>query len=567
MTAEPLPDPSADTPRLHPHPVFATSEQQMSNGERAALEGVLSELRPRLAIEVGTAEGASLGRIAAHAAEVHSFDLFAAVLPAAELPHVTLHTGDSHELLAPFLAQLAEAGRNVDFVLVDGDHSSDGVRRDLQDLLDSPALGHTTILIHDTSNPTVRSGLDAVDYAARAKVVLVELDWIPGYVFTNPHFRDELWGGLGHIAIDADRASGESSPIQDRYVPIQPLLQRAIGLAAAPGSEISAQLLAAQQSAREQLARGDAEHAMRVAAQERVAELEQRLAGDGQHSATRRLRRLKSAIGRSSPAVGGAPGDASAPPVPELAPDPAERWFREHYDEAAGHVLAFLEAGGISMEGKDVVDVGSGDGIIDLALAHRGHPRRLVGYDLRRTDSENLAAQAARYGVAEIPPQLVFEASQTRRLPADDDNFDIAVTWSAFEHISDPVSVATEMRRILRPDGVLFLQLWPFHRSERGSHLWDWFPEPHHHLLEHEGNIVKRMRASDVHDPGFTSYMTDEFEHLNRITLEELHRSLLAAGFRVARLELMTGAVQCPPALSRYPLADLAISGVKLLAS
>lgn len=566
MTA-PLPNPQADTPRTHPHPVFATSEQQMSRGERAALEGVLSELNPRLAIEIGTAEGASLGRIAAHAAEVHSFDLFAAVLPATELAHVTLHTGDSHELLRPFLAQLAEAGCNVDFVLLDGDHSSEGVQRDLEDLLDSPALGNTTILIHDTSNPTVRRGLDAVDYAARDKVALVELDWIAGYVFTDPHFRDELWGGLGHITVDAGRTSDRGSPIQSRYVPIQPLLQRAIGDGAAPDSEARARLRAAEQSAREQLARGDAEHAMRVAAQQRVAELERRLAGDGQRSTGRGLRRLRTAIGSSAPAAASQANDAPAPPGPEPASDPAERWFREHYDEAAGHVLAFLEAGGISMEGKEVADVGSGDGIIDLALAHRGQPSRLVGYDLRRTDSENLAAQAARYGVAEIPPQLVFAESQILRLPAPDDSFDIVVTWSAFEHISDPVSVATEMRRILRPDGVLFLQLWPFHRSERGSHLWDWFPEPHHHLLEHEGEIVERMRSSDVHDPGFTSYMADEFEHLNRITLEELHRSLLAGGFRVARVELMTGAVQCPPALSRYSLADMAISGIKLLAS
>ena len=55
--------------------------------------------------------------------------------------NVTLHTGDSHELLPPFLAELAEQGRNVDFVIVDGDHSSEGVRRDLEDLLNSTRGG------------------------------------------------------------------------------------------------------------------------------------------------------------------------------------------------------------------------------------------------------------------------------------------------------------------------------------------------------------------------------------------------------------------------------------------
>jgi GT2 family glycosyltransferase/glycosyltransferase involved in cell wall biosynthesis len=200
----------------------------MSNGERAAVEGVLSRLKPGLAIEIGTAEGATLGSIAGHATEVHSFDLFEPTLPAGKLEHVTIHTGDSHELLPQVLADFAGAGRNVDFVLVDGDHSSAGVKRDLEDLLASPALSRTTILIHDVSNPTVRSGLEAVDYTAYAKVVAVELDWITGYVFSDTHFDHELWGGLGCVTIDATgRPEPGHSPVEGRYAPIQPLLESA----------------------------------------------------------------------------------------------------------------------------------------------------------------------------------------------------------------------------------------------------------------------------------------------------------------------------------------------------
>jgi hypothetical protein len=278
MTSGPAHD---DAPRLHPHPVFEVSEPQMSGGERAALEGVLAQLRPRLAIEIGTAEGATLGRIAAHAGEVHSFDLFEPVLETGRLANVVLHTGDSHELLPRGLARLARDGRNVDFVLVDGDHSADGVRRDLEDLLASDALATTTILIHDTSNPTVRRGLDAVDWAAHAKVAEVDLDWLSGYLFTNPHFRHELWGGIGRIVVDA-AADRTGSPLQERYVPIGPLLEwarRAVDEGETPADvdALRARLDHAENATREKLARGDAEHEMRVAAQRRVAELEQRL--------------------------------------------------------------------------------------------------------------------------------------------------------------------------------------------------------------------------------------------------------------------------------------------------
>jgi hypothetical protein len=51
------------------------------------------------------------------------------------------------------LAALEAVGRPVDFALVDGDHSAEGVRRDLESLLASPTTGRTRIVLHDTMNP------------------------------------------------------------------------------------------------------------------------------------------------------------------------------------------------------------------------------------------------------------------------------------------------------------------------------------------------------------------------------------------------------------------------------
>lgn len=204
--------------------IVADSPWQMSFGERAALEGLLSQLKPKLSIELGTAEGGSLARLAFHSAEVHSFDLVAPQLPVAEASHVTVHTGDSHELLPIQLERFAEEDRNVAFVLVDGDHSSDGVRQDIEDLLNSPAIGLTVILIHDTANPVVRAGLDAIRYTTWLKVIHVDLDFVAGYMFQEERLRYELWGGLGLILTDSSRATRESEPIiQERYYPAGPM--------------------------------------------------------------------------------------------------------------------------------------------------------------------------------------------------------------------------------------------------------------------------------------------------------------------------------------------------------
>jgi len=190
--------------------LFGDQIWQMSFGERAAIEGLLSARPPALAVEVGTAEGACLRRIARHAAEVHSFDL---VLPS--VPdlgdHVHLHTGDSHVLLGQVLEGFAAEGRNVDFALVDGDHSADGVRADVETLLASPAVGDTIIVTHDTGNEEVRRGLDAVAYDAFPKVAHVDLDFVPGHLGRD-RFAGELWYGLGLIVVAADRAAYGAGP-------------------------------------------------------------------------------------------------------------------------------------------------------------------------------------------------------------------------------------------------------------------------------------------------------------------------------------------------------------------
>ena len=215
-----------------PVQIFADTVWQMSLGERAAVEGVLAQLKPELAIEIGSAEGACLRRIAAHAGEVHSFDLAA---PVEEPPdNVTLHTGDSHELLPAFLARLADQSKTVDFVLVDGDHTPEGVRRDVEDLLDCTALAQTVILIHDTANERVRRGLDAVRFAAWPKVAHVELDWIPGQLFAEPALRNELWYGLGLVVLDSSRlAYASGSVYEQRYQPAAALLSEIRELAVA----------------------------------------------------------------------------------------------------------------------------------------------------------------------------------------------------------------------------------------------------------------------------------------------------------------------------------------------
>ena len=195
-------------------PVLSRANWQMSHGERMTFEGLLAQTRPKLAVEIGTAEGGSLDRLAHYSEEVHSFDLTQQV-DHGEFPNVTFHLGDNHILLPELLMEFEREGRNVDFVLVDGDHSAAGVRTDVEQLLASGAVRNTFILLHDTMNEEVFEGLNAVDYSAYPNIVFFDLAFTQSF-HTKPQMLREAWCGLGLIVVDTDGVTGVAPRHRDR---------------------------------------------------------------------------------------------------------------------------------------------------------------------------------------------------------------------------------------------------------------------------------------------------------------------------------------------------------------
>lgn len=104
--------------------------------------------------------------------------------------------GDNHELLPLVLNEFAATAATVDFVLVDGDHSAEGVRRDLEDLLASPSTEHTVIMIHDTINERVRAGLEEIPWDAFDTLSFVDLDFLVGPPVSRGGVRGAVVGRL-----------------------------------------------------------------------------------------------------------------------------------------------------------------------------------------------------------------------------------------------------------------------------------------------------------------------------------------------------------------------------------
>ena len=173
---------------------------------------------------------------------------------------------------------------------------------------------------------------------------------------------------------------------------------------------------------------------------------------DNWDAATRRHEHTVAIIESINRAASGSASIAAGLPLS------TDSWFSEHYYDAATELLEFLGEESMHLEGLDVADVGCGDGIIDLGLVLRGKPRSFVGYDIKPTDVDQLREVAKREQVADdLPPNLTFETCQADRIPAADASYDLVVSWSAFEHVSDPPVVGRDspgpppIRRSLHP--------------------------------------------------------------------------------------------------------------------
>ena len=184
----------------------------MVPAERCALETVLRRLRPRAAIEIGTFRGGSLQTIAKYAETVISIDIDPSVQEnlAPKFPEVKFMTGDSSKLLPEVFAHLEAGGIDLQFVLIDGDHTPEGVRRDIETVLTYRPRSPMVVLMHDSYNPGCRSGMLTAAWESSPYVHCLEIDYVCGQIVPYPDAETfgEMWGGLAFALFLPEERAG-----------------------------------------------------------------------------------------------------------------------------------------------------------------------------------------------------------------------------------------------------------------------------------------------------------------------------------------------------------------------
>ncbi|MDF5751181.1 class I SAM-dependent methyltransferase [Spongiactinospora sp. TRM90649] len=113
-----------------------------------------------------------------------------------------------------------------------------------------------------------------------------------------------------------------------------------------------------------------------------------------------------------------------------------------------GHFLG--RTGEAPLAGLTVADVGCSAGFIADELAAAG-AARTFGLDI---DVPGLRKAAERFG-----ERVEFVCADGTAMPFPDSSIDVLVFNHIYEHVVDPDAIMAEMRRVLRPDGVLYLGL------------------------------------------------------------------------------------------------------------
>lgn len=100
--------------------------------------------------------------------------------------------------------------------------------------------------------------------------------------------------------------------------------------------------------------------------------------------------------------------------------------------------------------GMRILDVGCGTGNFSLKLAQLG--ARVTGIDI----AENMLNQAtAKTANTHLPIQ--FLKGNAAHMPFQSNSFDAVLSMTAFEFIPNPYEVYLEMKRILKPGGIIVI--------------------------------------------------------------------------------------------------------------
>ena len=167
-------------------------------------------------------------------------------------------------------------------------------------------------------------------------------------------------------------------------------------------------------------------------------------------------------------------------------------------------------------DGDKILDVGCGDGYYLHLLSNLGLKLSLTGVDFDKN-----ALASAKKNLRGKNIKLV-QADLMKNLPFKTGFFDKIVMSEVAEHLPDDIKGLKEVRRVLKPQGILVLTV--------PNHNYPFFWDPINWVLEHLfGTHIKK---------GFWAGIWNQHKRL--YTPKEIKKVLEKAGFKIETVEPLT---------------------------
>jgi len=161
-----------------------------------------------------------------------------------------------------------------------------------------------------------------------------------------------------------------------------------------------------------------------------------------------------------------------------------------HHKEEVDRMLGMMSAVEQALNPRSLVlDVGGGAGMHSAMLAPL--VRKVICTDFSDQNArfggefvKLLHEKFSRNGYGFPLASFEFHAGDATDLIYRDDSFDVVVSFNAMEHIPDPALALSEMIRVTRPGGLIYLTFDPIWTCDSGSHFQHRVSDPWRHLLD-----------------------------------------------------------------------------------
>lgn len=182
-------------------------------------------------------------------------------------------------------------------------------------------------------------------------------------------------------------------------------------------------------------------------------------------------------------------------------------------------------------EGKNVLDVGCGAAGKSLYYIKIG-AKRVTGVDIVPSYEREAMQLAAKLGYSR---SFNFICASAEALPFPNNTFDTIIMNDAMEHVSNPEAVLTEMLRLVRPEGHIYINFPPYGHPF-GAHMSDVINLPWAHFFFTEKALIDAYRElveplPDGKERLGLRITTDRFGrdhigYINRMTISRFRKML-----------------------------------------